>query len=774
MSKGRQRQGGRLLARSVVLRGMLARRHAEALLGAVIAALAAGLLLAGVVAEFAQSASLGRQVARLRAPGLIATVQAGDASSVRSGARTIGGVSRVGQPMSTADGAIRGAGADAPAQVVAVRGALPAWLDLVAGRSPGAGGPAAVVERGAVAALGLRVGSMFTLSGPTGTTRVRLDGVVGDLSRASYPLTALAGVYVNQAAASAAGVPAGGRVVFGVWLSQGANPRTVAEDLSRLVPADHAAGVAGIGNSAQAVSLISTVATGAVLALGLVALLGLCVFLVGNARIEVLRRERWIGELRATGWTPGQIRLLLVVAAWPWLGAGALAGAGAGTPAGLALAGQVSRLYGAEPATPPLLPLVVADWLLVLAMSSLAVWFVSRRIGWMSPASQLAGASESRRRPGGRVPELRRGGAPLRLAATMAASRRARTLIAMALVTAATVAAIFAVAISATLNRFTSDPSQWGLNFQLRADLPTGVSATAASGQIAGTPGVAAAVPVLEGATGLAGHPDTVPFALLPAVQSVITPRVLNGRMPRSAREVALGAGLASALGARPGTVLRLEPSGTRVTVVGITQEIENQGDIMRGTLGLADVLRQRIGGSAVLIRVGRGTSVAAVRQRVERASGGRWALTTVLAQISLPFAATIRAALTALAGALLLLAAAMAGRIALITSEENLPTYGLLKALGARPRQLTVLTLYYTAALVGPGLAAGIALGVPAARTGIAAISSSVGGIAPDLPLPLTVAAVVVAALAPAVGVALPVLRGARRAPAATLRVQV
>jgi putative ABC transport system permease protein len=750
--------------------GIIRRRRAEALLGVLIAAAATAMLTAGVVAQQAQGASLSQEVSRHGAPALIATTLPGDAARAAAAVAAVPGVTRTGPLLPEANGAVRSGHGNVPAVLVQAGTSLPAWLDVLSGRAPVAGQPGVVVERGAAAALDVRAGQTVTVAGPAGIVRATVTAIAGDLSRPSYPLDASAAVYVSAAVARATGVASAAQnTLFGVWLRPGTSPTAVSRAFLAAIPGGHAAGLAGIQNASQTVSFITGISTGTVVAFGLAALACLVIFSLGAARVEVLRRQRWIGELRAIGCTERLVRAALMAAALPAPAVGALAGAFAGAFGGRLLAGQLSQMYGARPATPGLAVTTAGAWLLVMAVTAAATWAATRGISARRPASLLDGLPETGRRSAAGLGG-QRGGAAARVSLAFAASRRARTIATVGIVTAATAAAVFAGVVAATAAHLTSDPAEWGFGYSLRVDLPSGVTATAASQRLTRLSGVAAAVPAIEGNVQFSGTPGTIPFVLLPVSQTVETPSLISGRMPRAANEIALGSGAASILGAHTGTVLRLSPAGAPLTVTGITRELSNQGDLMRGTLGLAPTLAGQVSDQAVLVRVANGTSATALAARIEQASGNRWAVTSVLSDISLPFQATLRIGLGLLVLALLALAAAMAARTALVTSEENLPSYGVLKAVGAGRRTLAAIALRYTALLVVPGVAVGAGLGVLLARAGIAAIGVSFGGLTADVSPLLVLIAIVLGAIAPAAGIAAPVLRAERRAPVSSL----
>ncbi len=755
--------------------GMVRRRRAEALLGVLIAAAATAMLTAGVVAQQAQGASLSQEESRLGAPALIATTLPADSARAAAALAAVPGVTRAGPALPAADGAVRGAHGSIPAVLVRTGTSLPAWLDVLSGRAPAATQFGVVVERGAAAALGAVVGQTITVAGPDGAVRATVTAVAGDLSRPSYPLEVPAAIYVSAAVARATGVTTAAHdALFGVWLRPGTSLVPVSRAFLAAIPGGHAAGLAGIQNASTAVYLITGISTGTVLAFGLAALACLVIFALGAARVEVLRRQRWIGELRAVGCTSRQVRAALMAAALPAPAIGALAGALAGAVAGRLLAGQLSQMYGARPATPGLVPVMAGTWLFAMVITSAATWAATRDISALRPAGLLAGLPETgRRTPAGRGGG-RRGGAAARVSLAFATARRGRTFVTVCMVTAATATAVFAGVVSATATHLTTDPAEWGFGYSLRVDLPSGVPAVAASQRLTRLSGVAAAVPAVEGNAKFSGTPGTIPFVLLPATQTVETPSLISGTMPRAASEIALGSGAASILGARTGTVLRFTPGGTPVTVTGITRELNNSGDLMRGTLGLTAALAGQVSDQAVLVRLASGTSAAAVTARIEQASGNRWAVTSVLSDISLPFQTTLRIGLGLLALALLVLAAAMAARTALVTSEECVPSYGLLKAIGAGRRTLAQIALRYTVLLVVPGVVVGAVLGVLAARAGIAAIGTSFGGLTADVSPVLVVIAVVLGALAPALGIAAPVLRAGRSAPVSSLVVRI
>ncbi|HEV2820413.1 MAG TPA: ABC transporter permease, partial [Solirubrobacteraceae bacterium] len=442
-------------------------------------------------------------------------------------------------------------------------------------------------------------------------------------------------------------------------------------------------------------------------AFSIVALAAAGAMLATAAHADVQRRLGTIGIQRAIGMDRRAVAVGFAasgaVLAMP---AGAL-GLALG---GLVAAGPTGALLLSLNELPPggalAVPLLIA-WLVVVAVVALASgWPAWRAAG--RPIVGLLRGSEVARPRGARG--LSRG--PFGLGLRLALGRPAR-LGGTALVLAACTGVVtLMLALASLLVDLSDDPASLGKRYELTAQLDadrapevralTGVEAATPRYELDATASFQLGQPVrLIGFEG-----DHVPFE---------APPLADGRRldPGAAGlpEAEVGAGLAEALGLRPGSVLAVQlPTGIeeRFRVAGVVRALDNDGRV-------AYVPAASIAGdaeeSAIAVKLADGASQAAVQAGLVDLgavdAGEAEAATTEDAAFLATLAALLRA--VALVNGLVCLYALM--QALALTARERRGTIAVLRATGAGRGHVTLLLGGVVAAATVPAIVAGLAL---------------------------------------------------------------
>ncbi len=743
---------------------------AEALLVGLVAMVAAGVLSAAWLAQAAAGASAPAVARAIGAPTYVAQVPVSGYRSVLRRLMASGAFPRAGPAVLHIPGTVSAPGHNLEASVLAGPG-LPAWEDLVSGTgSPR--GPAAWVEVGAARALGVTVGSAVTVHTASGAATVPVAGLFGDLAHGEYPVHSSANVALDRPAAALLGARAGpGRsALFGLWATGPAGPAQAA--LGRTL------GTAGPWESLSSVpgdfSVIVDLVTGLLVVFALAALVALVLLVAAMVYLEVLRRERWVGQLRATGWTVGAVRSVLAL---EWVPVAFLGGV-AGVSAGTWLAGPVARpmttLFGARPYLPDRVQ-TAATVVGVVVLTTLTTAVVAtRRTGELPICQQLRGLGSSP--PTGRTGRLGRGGASLRVGLAMLAGRKRRA-VSVSLVTfMAGLIAVLGSSLSSVAVQVGHNPAVWGFRFDWEVQLPAFTPADAPTGAVPAAlaevrrlPGVGAAAPVYFGSAPVPGTGGGGQLLLAPP--GFFAPRQAQGHARHGPYQVEVGSQVLPLVG--PGGRLVLGAGGHRVVlqVAGTVQDLFDRGQVVLGSPALAGRLAPDLGSGGVLVRCAPGADCAALGRRLRAADRGAWAVSSALEDMALPFGGSVAAVTNDLFIAFLALAALAGLYSGLASAGESAPTYGLLRAIGASRARAVGTGLVQAAAMTVPAALAALAAGLPLSGVVLGAASSSIGGLPASSISVVSAgwAALAVAAVACA-GVAAPLVWSATRAPVRAL----
>jgi putative ABC transport system permease protein len=480
---------------------------------------------------------------------------------------------------------------------------------------------------------------------------------------------------------------------------------------------------------------------------GVVALIA-AALAIGNAtggRILSLLQD--IALLKALGFTPAQIRWMLLLEQ-TCLG---VAGVGLGILAGSVLTGSSlsQALFGSVTGTAPMslgrLALIGAATVVTVVLATLLpAWQGSR----VSPTSTVTAEP-----PSGRLSRVARAALLARLPPALvlgardAFTRRLRAVITVGGLAIPMLMVTIALGCWSTLDNFENHPEQIGLAGALTAR-PVGLGGDQAKALIAEDPDVVAVYPEVQVDALLPGQTRTIQARALGTSKQPYPFPVRDGRLYRIPGEAVAGQGLLDLLHVHVGDRVRLTISGVPVIVhiVGRTIEPSLSGEVL--SFGI-DTLEQSLGTSpaqsySVVIR--RGTAPETVRSRLLRESGDR--LDIQAAQNPAQRLVIIRVVIFGLVVVLALIGAANLLTAASVGLRDHLRDIVVLRAIGLTPRQVTTTLMTGTSVLALIAVIIGIGGGL-VISTRLIDLQGRTSGVGAGIGRPPTILELVVAASA-------------------------
>ena len=745
----------------------------------VLAGIAAVGILVGASATVAYNLQTGfdRAASRADLPDVIATFDPASAGQVAARARTLPDVSAATYEFSQAgtnivslpDGRYdRHSKYNGHAVVIGARSG-PRGYALVAGHGLTGARYEAVIERGLASSWHIRVGDRIGMLGPghRDPHSYRVVGIAVAPDNVAFPLAAGPRVYVDYPDAVAlTDVPVPSHPVNQVllWARDPANLPLLLEQ-ARVATF----GINGFQFVTQdGIRVLVDGAAGIVIALlaafSLVALATAGIVLAATAYADAQKRLPAFGTMRALGGSRRQITASV-----------ALEAAAVAVPA--TLAGVVVGYLVARGPTGSVLTALnefSAGWQIAWVLAACVLVQVAIVVGAAAwPAWRAAGRPPATLLRGGDVGSTPRGrllpSGLFGLGMRMVVSRPLRALATVGVVAAAASVILLMLSLATLLDRLEHDPATVGKRYALTVPAPPSIAP-----RIAALPGVSAAAPRYE-----ADAVDS--FDLGESFQMIAyggrgsrfeNPPLQAGRREQAPDEAAVGAGLADALNLHVGSTLAAElPTGVEVRfrVTGIVSSLENQGL-------LAYVQPRRLlaadpaVGSSIAVDLDPGASAGRVKAEVAALGypvttvGG---VTSHNAKFLVILANLLRTVAVVDALVCLFAVVQMLG----LTATERSQAVAVLRAAGARPRQIT--QVFLGAAVVVVLAAAPLAVLLERLLLGPRTASLAAGyatiSLSADL---LVMAAVAMGLIAVAVIAALVVSRSAiRRPPAVALR---
>lgn len=223
-----------------------------------------------------------------------------------------------------------------------------------------------------------------------------------------------------------------------------------------------------------------------------------------------------------------------------------------------------------------------------------------------------------------------------------------------------------------------------------------------------------------------------------------------SGRLPAAEGEVAVST-TGDTAGLAIGDVVTLEPGGTRVAVVGTVADARYSAlPTLYATFATYEAAwraRQPDAGSAparlVAVTAADGAEPTSVARRINAEVDGVEALAKPTAVASLPAVESISQSFSILYGLLFAVVGLVTGVFFLILTVQKRDTLVLLRALGARRRDVVAPLVVQVVVVVGVGVAVGVGLAIPAVGVAGAMLGATLA------PGAATMSAVVVLALA-------------------------
>jgi len=498
------------------------------------------------------------------------------------------------------------------------------------------------------------------------------------------------------------------------------------------------------------VAVLLDQAAGIVIALlvafSLVALVAAATMLAAGAHAEVQRRLPALGVQRAVGFTPGRIAALQAVeAALVALPAGAL-GLAVGA---IAVAGPSDRLLAALNEVGPgtaLLPILTVALAAVVGIVVGAATWPAWRAARRPPATILRGGATlappravrwGRGRDGGttRAAPLAAARGFASLGARFATAARARWIAAVATVGVCAAIVSLMLALASLLERLRDDPGTLGKRYQVTANLPGWMI-----DEVRPLPGVADAeerYSVDAADSFRLGEP--LRFVAFAGDHTRFeAPPLAEGRRLRGPGEAEVGAGLADALGLRPGSTLAAQlPSGSEVRfrVSGVVHGLENDGRV-------AWVQPDRLLeadpdlGSSIAIRLAPGADRAALDRRL-RALGAPAQRVGGATTRNGAFLGVLAAVLRGVGLAVGLVCLYALVQALAMTARERRGAVALLRATGAGARTVAMVLGGAAAAVALPAAVAGVVLARLALAPLVGHLAAGFAAISPEPSVP-------------------------------------
>lgn len=738
----------------------LRERWWEAAVQAAVALLTVGVVGAGLLTASSIPTSYAATKQQLNAPDLWVGTQASSAAALYAVVAQMSEVSEVTPIYMVQNGVVRAGGKELPVAISPLPDPPPrvGSLAIAGGAWPAPGGNGAVLERGAADWMGVGPGAQATLVGGAGSVSLPLTGVVRDISRASYPLSSPAMVYVTSPAWQALGGDAAARsALFGAKVRNLSALRKTALAIRDLVPAGTPISLNDGALVVEGLAPLTLALEGFLVLFGLFAFVAGLVFIVGTTRADLIRQARTLGILRATGWSLPQIRRVLMVQR----GAAVLLGAIAGAVGAVLLASwmtqQVVQLMGLG-AVLDAAPAVLAGVGVLTVLAALAaVRLAARGFGRTSPATMLAAGY---RQPPSRLAgslAVARGGLGPRLGASLLLGRPGRTSTAAVVLLLGLVTVVFAVIMDSTIASFGSQPANWGYAYDWRVDYVKALAPADVQRALANTSGIQASTGVYDQSASLDGNQTDARF--LTPNQDLVQFHLLAGSPIHSDSEVLIGAGLAASTGLSPGRTVQLMigTDQTAVRVVGVYRELDNLGQVMVGRDSLLLRLRPQATPAYFVARLQPGADAGGVRSRLEQSVAGQVVVSPVTDSIAVPLGNVFEAVLLILGFGLAAVAGMVMFAMTMILADEQAFVIGILKAIGARRRQLAASLTWAAGLLILPAVVVAVPAGILLTAGLIGVLSGIIGGVDPVVPAGGLSLAIPIALLAPILGFVIP-----------------
>ena len=631
------------------------------------------------------------------------------------------------------------------------------WLS---GRDPSE----VVIERSLALDLGIEPGDRVRLRSESATFSGRVVGTALNLVDCFYPQCESQTAWASTGAV--AQLASGGRK-RALLLARIADPDAVEAWKTRIQAA------AGEGLT-DAEDWIDTRADALVLndffgvflaAFGVFLLIAAGLVILSSVSARVLARYRELGILKAVGFTPRSLTLLVLaenlVIALVGAAVGVLAGGLLAPSLQLQMAAVLERGRATFPAG------VIAGAVAIVLVLVIGATLVPARRAGRVPASRAIarGAAPVSTRPSrlARAALRLRLGAPVAVGLKDAGARPLRTYLAVAALAVTVIALVATLAFDRSVAQIADDPALAGDPQALTID-PRDVPAERVRAAVAAAPGVRSFFTATERQAAVADV--TFQVRVIGGDAAGAGYVVREGRMPAAAGEIVAGYGLLDRLGAEVGSRVALQVGGRPLAarIVGRYAEFEDSGE--RAIMTLADLRRTEPDAEpgALFVDVDEGADPAAVARAI-RAAQPR--LVVEVEEAELDELNAFRAAFYVISLLVLIVALVNLAASTVLGIRERRHDIAVLKTLGFTPRQVGLSIASGTALIAGAAVVVGLPLGLLAADRVLSGVGRD-SGAGPELavtPGGLSLFVAVLAVLAIATGLGMLVARRVARA---------
>ena len=489
---------------------------------------------------------------------------------------------------------------------------------------------------------------------------------------------------------------------------------------------------------------------------------------------RVLARYRELGILKAVGFTPRSLSMLVLGENLALAALGAAIGVVAGGLLAPLVELRFAQVLEHAGATFPAGVLAGAV-LIVLAIVAAATLLPALRAGRV-PASQAIarGAGRVAARPSrlARSALRLRLGAPAAVGLKDAAARPLRAWLTVATLAVTVVAIVATLALDRTVSTLADDPALAGTPQGIVVQ-PQDVSPARVAAVLDRRPGVESWFTATERQVAVGS--ETFQARVLGGDLARTGYVIRDGRMMAGADEAVIGYGLQDRLGVEVGDRLPLTVDGRRLElrVVGRYAEVEDSGERAMFTRSALLGVAPQAEPGAFFVRVADGRGQAVEAREIRAALPGT---KVAVEEAELDVFDAFRAAFYVLS--LLVLTVGLLNLVATTTLgiRERMVDIGILKTVGFTPRQVATSVAAATSALALAAVALGVPAGLLVAQV-MLDVSGRGTGVGPEFgespePLAVVIAAAVIVLLAAVVGAAV-ARRAARAQVAEVLRAE-
>jgi putative ABC transport system permease protein len=635
---------------------------------------------------------------------------------------------------------------------------------LVAGRAPEAGETDAIVlDRNVAAVHDTQVGDTIGLLTEQGRRSLRVVGLAVNSEFCPYPNCSPPRHFLASGGMAALGLlPAPVRNMecwmVGLRLRDAAEPKAILQAAKQKLPSETITGW-GTWTSTRRSADVS-IQNQRLLLITFSIVAGVAAgFLIANTIGEAVRAQaRQIGLLKAVGFTRGQLALVYLVAVLGLALVASLVGLGVGSLAVSLILRDLAAKFGEALIRPPLWVVLAVPSSTLFVAALFTLWPVRRAVRVDAVQAIRTGTERLHRR----MAHLPRLAPSLAVGLSDTLSRPLRSALTVLGLAMAALTLTAAVTFIATVRELVSDPALYGFDGDLYAHPSYYMGEAELRRLITHQPDVEAFYAERWGSFRFQGEEEVLYGRFREGDLEAFQFPIVDGRMFQDAQEVVAGYGLARERNLDPGDRIEiiLEGQPVRLQVVGVYRENSNLGRMLMFSIETLRRVEPDAGTGRHVLKLRPTADPEAVAEALRATSGDQLDV-RVVGQDGAP--SDIRSLKRVMAQlSLVLVGIATVGLFSTLWMgvQERRREFGMLKAVGMTPGQVTWSVLLAAVGMALIGYAVGVLLGYPGIRLLMDTVARSVGfgPLHPPLDvvgliliLPAIVLAAVVGALVPA-----------------------